>query len=80
MKTMVITAQVPDAVAELLAKNNPEEWAQEFLGGNLECAVADWWPRAAARLGVSVEGARESIDVLAVHFEDAAAVLHAAAS
>lgn len=80
MKQMTITANVPDNVAELLARNCPEEWAEEFLGANLECAVEDWWPRDADRLGVTVVGARKSIDVLAVHFEDAAAAPQAAAS
>jgi hypothetical protein len=80
MMKMVLEAEIPENIAELLAKNNAVEWAQEFLGANLECAVEDWWPRDADRLGVTGESARESIDVLAVHFEDAAAVPHAAAS
>lgn len=71
MKTMTITAKVPDNVAALLARNHPEEWAAEAMGAGLACFVQDWWPGDAVRFGVGYEEAREAFDVQSVHFESA---------
>jgi hypothetical protein len=69
MMKMVLEAEIPDNVAELLARNCPEEWAAEAMGAGLACFVQDWWPGDAVRLGVGYEEARDAFDVQSVHFE-----------
>ncbi len=72
MKTLTITAEVPDNVAELLARNDAKEWARDAMGSTLACFTQDYWPGDARRLGVEYDDARAAFDVQEVRVEDAA--------